>query len=106
MPRLRLRPTFSPKIGTDVMAKNKGKEKNNATAVANGKYFNPMKKKIHDKILITVRVSNKPGRLMRLEMRSPVTRVLTPRKAIPNKLRKKIICNTATSTVSHFMPAS
>ena len=106
MPRLRRIPTFSPKIGTEVMAKNNGKEKNNATAVASGKCFNPPKKKIHDRMLINVRASNKRGRFIRREMRSPVAIVLAPRKAMPNKLRKKIICNTATSTVSHLIPAS
>ena len=57
-------------------------------------------------MLIAVRVANSQGRSTFSEIRSPVNKVLAPRKTMPNRLRRNKTCSTATSAVSHLIPAS
>lgn len=57
-------------------------------------------------MLIAVRVANSQGRLTFRETCSPENKVLAPRKTTPNRLRRNKTCNTATSAVSHLIPAS
>ena len=99
-------PTFSPSIGTEIIARNSGKEKNSATAVASGRYFRLVKNSTQDRMLRPERSASNQGRCTRKEIDSPDRVVLALRKTSPNRLRINSICSTAISADNHLIPAS